>query len=94
MYLCPVAERRRRLLAIDWVQDATVSRFWPNKLAVRIRERNPVAFVQRMAQDGSTVYGLVDAEGVMLDPQRASRLSLPVLSGMPWKEHESARKDQ
>jgi cell division protein FtsQ len=94
VYLCPVAERRRRLLAIDWVQDATVSRFWPNKLAVRIRERVPVAFVQRMAQDGSTVYGLVDAEGVMLDPQRASKLLLPVLSGMPWKEHESARRDR
>jgi len=32
-----LAERRRRLLAIDWVRDASVSRVWPNRLLVRIR---------------------------------------------------------
>ncbi len=33
----PLDERRRRLLAIDWVEDASVSRVWPDRLAVRIR---------------------------------------------------------
>ena len=44
--LTPLAERRRRLLAVDWVEDAIVSRVWPNRLWVRIRERVPVAFVK------------------------------------------------
>src|SRR6202041_2288758 len=38
-------ERRRRLLAIDWIEDASVARIWPNRLIVRVRERQPVAFV-------------------------------------------------
>src|SRR5690349_19749234 len=38
IYLMPLAERRRRLLAIDWVQDASVSRLWPNRVLVRIVE--------------------------------------------------------
>ena len=45
IFSVPLAERRRRLLAIDWVEDASVSRIWPDRLLVRIRERKPVAFV-------------------------------------------------
>ena len=41
----PLDERRRRLLAIDWVEDASVARIWPDRLIVRMRERRPVAFV-------------------------------------------------
>ena len=50
----PLDERRRRLLGIDWVEDASVSRIWPDRLVVRIRERKPVAFVlfrSRLAAD-------------------------------------------
>ena len=46
VYLCPISQRREQLLAIDWVEEATVSRIWPNRLSVAIRERKPVAFVQ------------------------------------------------
>ena len=45
IFSVPLAERRRRLLAIDWVEDASVSRVWPDRLVIRIRERRPVAFV-------------------------------------------------
>src|SRR5689334_21414817 len=45
IFLTPLAERRRRLLAIDWVQEASISRIWPDRLMVRIRERKPIAFV-------------------------------------------------
>lgn len=94
IYLCPIAERRRRLLAIDWVRDATVSRVWPNRIAVRITERKPVAFVQLPAADGTMFYRLVDADGVMLNPQRVSKLSLPVLTGVSDKTSETVRRDQ
>ena len=43
----PLAERRRRLLGIDWVEDASVSRVWPNRLMVRIRERRQHRFAHR-----------------------------------------------
>jgi cell division protein FtsQ len=94
VYLCPIRERRRRLLAIDWVKDATVSRIWPNQIVVRIIERQPVAFVQLPAPNGNTFYGLVDADGVMLDPGRTSQLSLPVLTGVPEKESEAVRRER
>ena len=39
VFSVPLDERRRRLLAIDWVEDAAVSRIWPDRLSVRIQER-------------------------------------------------------
>jgi cell division protein FtsQ len=82
----PLAERRRRLLAIDWVEDATVSRIWPDRLAVRIRERRPVAFVFF----GSGVL-LIDAHGVLLDPPAQAQFTFPVLSGVREDESEAQR---
>src|SRR5690349_20533364 len=38
VFAVPLGERRRRLMAIDWVEDAAVSRLWPNRLVVRITE--------------------------------------------------------
>jgi cell division protein FtsQ len=32
----PIDERRRKLLAVDWVEHASVSRIWPNRLVVRV----------------------------------------------------------
>src|SRR5437016_3508261 len=37
-FAVPLEERRRRLLGIDWVEDASVSRIWPDRVEVRIRE--------------------------------------------------------
>jgi cell division protein FtsQ len=78
VYLMNVSERRRALLAIDWVRDAAVSRRWPNRLDVRIVERVPVAFAVFPA-GGSK---LIDAEGVLLDPPPRATFDLPVLRGI------------
>ena len=32
LYLLPAAQRRRNLLAVDWVRNAAVSRIWPNRV--------------------------------------------------------------
>jgi cell division protein FtsQ len=85
----PLAERRRRLLGIDWVEDASVSRVWPDRLMVRIRERNPVAFVYL----GSSVE-LIDAEGVLLEPPPQASFSFPVLSGIREDSTEDARRER
>lgn len=86
------AERRRRLMAIDWVEDASVSRLWPNRIVVRITERKPVAFVNLPLAIGSTRVLLVDANGVLLEPPPQSRFSFPVLSGITEMEPEAHRR--
>ncbi|MFB3829095.1 MAG: cell division protein FtsQ/DivIB [Bryobacteraceae bacterium] len=86
VFAIPLDERRRRLLAVDWVQDASVSRVWPNRIAVRIAERLPVAFVNLSRPL------LVDAEGVLLEPPAQARFSFPVLSGITEAQGEPERR--
>lgn len=83
----PMAERRRRLLAIDWVENASISRLWPNRLLVRITERKPVAFVNM--PNGQ--YLLIDAAGVFLSPPAKMRFNLPVLSGVTEEQTDAER---
>src|SRR6185436_7718266 len=45
IFTIPIDERRRKLMAVDWVERASVSRIWPNRLVVRVWERKPVAYV-------------------------------------------------
>jgi cell division protein FtsQ len=94
VYLCPIEERRRRLLAVDWVRDAAVSRVWPNRIVVHLTERVPVAFVQTPGIDGTRFYSLADADGVLLDPQHAGQLALPVISGFPVQASEAVRGER
>lgn len=93
LYLCPIAERRRQLLAVSWVKEASVSRVWPNSLVVRIEERTPVAFVQ-FTSGGTTRWGLIDGQGVFLDPQRTIKFRLPVLTGMRMNDDEKLRLER
>ena len=93
IFAVPLAERRRRLLAVDWVEDAAVSRIWPDRLVVRIRERTPVAFVYFRAG-----VLLIDAHGVLLEPPSSmgtpERFSFPVLSGVREDEPEPVREER
>jgi len=88
VYEIPIAERRRRLLAVDWIEDATVSRVWPNRLIVRVHERKPVAFVNVPHES----VLLIDAEGVLLSPPPRANFELPVLSGVWLSQSEAERK--
>ena len=84
LYLVPIEERRLQLLAIDWVEEAAVSKVWPNTLRVQIRERAPVAFVRLApkAKDGMSRLALIDKDGHILRPRVAARFTLPVISGV------------
>jgi cell division protein FtsQ len=88
VFSVPLAERRRRLLAIDWVEEASVSRVWPDRLLVRIRERTPVAFV--IFRSGVL---LIDAQGVLLEPPAQAHFGFPVLSGVRENETEEQRRE-
>jgi cell division protein FtsQ len=89
VFALPLGERRRRLLAIDWVEDASVSRIWPDRLAVHVRERRPVAFV--MFRSG---WLLIDSQGVLLDPPARAQFTFPVLSGVREDESEAQRRER
>ncbi len=94
IFAVPLAERRRRLLAVDWVEDASVSRIWPNRLLVRVTERTPVAFVSLpLRGPGSPArFLLVDAQGVLLDPPLRSQFAFPVLTGLGEEQSDADRR--
>ena len=94
VFLCPLKERRLKLLGIDWVKEASISRLWPNRLVIRITERKPEAFVQMQAADGTMLLSLIDAEGVLLDPQRARSFRLPVLTGVARGQGDAGRRER
>jgi cell division protein FtsQ len=81
IFFVPIAERRRQLEQIPWIQEATVMRLLPDQIRVSIVERQPVAFVRHGQQ-----IGLVDANGVLLNmpPALLSKhhYSFPVLTGI------------
>ncbi len=88
LYLVPIQKRRQQLLEIDWVEDATVSKVWPNTLKVAIHERMPVAFV-RLApnhKDGMSRLALIDKDGYILRPRVAAQFTLPVIAGVREQE--------
>src|SRR5436305_1324039 len=84
LYLVSIQERRRQLLEIDWVEDATVSKVWPQTVKVRIQERTPVAFVHLRPNpaDGMSRFALIDRDGHILRPRVAAKFTLPVITGL------------
>jgi cell division protein FtsQ len=89
IFSVPIEERRRRLLAIDWVEDASVLRVWPDRLTVQVHERRPVAFV--FLRSGVL---LIDRQGVLLDPPSQAQFTFPVLSGVREDETDEQRRER
>ncbi len=95
IFALPLAERRRRLLAVDWVDDASVARVWPNRLQVTITERKPVAFVSipfHKSSGSAARFLLIDAQGVLLDPPPRAQFAFPVLTGLTEDQPEIERQ--
>lgn len=85
----PLEQRRRQLLDIDWVEDASVSRLWPDRVIVRLRERKPVAFV--LLHPG---VRLIDSYGVLLEQPPQSHFAFPVLSGIRLQDAPEIRRER
>jgi cell division protein FtsQ len=92
VFRIPLDERRRHLLAVDWVNNASILRVWPNRIVVTITERRPVAFA-KLPMAGTLRYriGLVDSDGVLLSLPPRVRFRLPVLSGIAEEQPEAER---
>lgn len=88
LFFVPLDERRMQLEKIPWVESATVMRLFPDRIAVDIAERTPVAFVQI----GPKIH-LIDAGGVVLGPSanRQAKFSFPVIHGITESEPLSTR---
>ncbi len=93
LYLFPTRERRLRLLGVDWVKEATVSRVWPNQVFVRIEEREPAAFVRLPPHraGGPARVALIDEHGVILEQPPRTRYDLPVVTGILEEQSEEVR---
>lgn len=88
VFFVPIDERRKQIERIPWVQSASVMRVLPNRIAVDIAERTPVAKVQI----GNKI-NLIDAGGVVLGApaSRQARFSFPVIHGITETEPLSSR---
>ena len=93
VFSMPLSERRRRLLAVDWVSTASISRVWPHGIAVTVTERTPVAFAKLpIASTSRYRFSLIDSDGVLLSIPPRVRFHLPVLSGVTEEQTEADRR--
>jgi cell division protein FtsQ len=91
IFFVPLAERRRQLEKIPWIEKATVMRLLPDQIRVSVVERQPVAFVRQGPQ-----IGLVDSSGVLLTMPAAlmaqRHYSFPVVTGIDSHDSLAQRK--
>ena len=94
LYLVPLQKRRQELMEIDWVENATVTKVWPDTIRAVIKERQPVAFVRlpRLARNSTWRLALIDRDGYILRPRVAAQFTLPVISGIKEDENIENRK--
>lgn len=88
IFFVPLAERRKQLQEIPWIESATVMRQLPNRLNVAVTERTPVAFVEINSH-----IALIDARGVVMEMPagQQANYSFPVVVGMTDAEPLSTR---
>jgi len=88
VFFVPLEERKKQLEEIPWVESATVMRILPNRLAIQLRERTPVAFVKIGPR-----ISLIDANGVVmgLSSGKTAAFSFPIIQGMTNDEPLSSR---
>lgn len=90
IYDVPLERRRQEILSLPWVENAFVSRGWPNRLRVQIEERQPVAFVRTR----SGALSLVDREGTLLPVPRKGKFPYPMLTGVNESQPAADRRQR
>lgn len=95
LYRLDPGERREALKNVEWVRDASVRRVWPNRVAVAIMEREPVAFLTVPAGPGRPLRPLlIDGDGALLTPRGMIPPDLPLVSGIRATDHPAIRRDR
>jgi cell division protein FtsQ len=93
IFFVPLAERKKQLQEIPWIESATVMRLFPNRLNIAVSERTPVAFVEINSH-----IALIDAHGVIMEmpagQSATSTYSFPVIVGMTDAEPLATRGER
>ena len=77
MPLVDIAGTRARLMRFGWIEDARVSRRWPDTLVVDVVERKPAAVWQHNQR-----LSLIDSSGVVLEEVKLDAMpDLPLVIG-------------
>lgn len=99
LYKLDTEERKRQIDALPWVKSSTVRRIWPNRIAVEIVERTPIAFIQSpsgvtgsMEHPVSYRPMLIDGDGEILGLKPQSASSLPLLRGVQPRDPVQQRR--
>jgi cell division protein FtsQ len=91
IFFVPLAERRKQLEQIPWIEHATVMRILPDQIRISVIERKPIAFLRQGSQ-----VGLVDANGVLLAEPPAMmaqhHYSFPVVTGIDSRDALPSRR--
>ena len=91
IFFVPLAERRKQLEQIPWIEHATVMRLLPDQIRITVVERKPIAFVR----EGSQV-ALIDSNGVVLTEPPAMmaqhHYSFPVVTGIDSHDPPATRR--
>jgi len=89
VFFIPLEQRKKQLEEIPWIESASLMRLLPNRIAVQVQERTPVAF----ARINGRIH-LVDAHGVIMEPTRKAHYSFPVIFGLSDSDPLSTRAVQ
>lgn len=89
VFFIPLEQRKKQLEEIPWIESASVMRLLPNRIAVEVQERTPVAF----ARISGRIH-LVDIHGVIMEPTRKAHYSFPVVFGLSDSDPISTRGAQ
>lgn len=99
LYELDPEKRRENLRTVEWVKDASVRRIWPNRVAVEIVERQPVAFIQVPSGASGSFENpvsyeprLIDEDGFILTVRGAIPKELPLLTGVRRDEDIEIRR--
>ncbi len=74
-----LSDIRSRLVQMSWVEDVSVRRQWPDRILVRVIEKQPVVYW------GSK--GVISSKGKLFEPENKLNIELPQLTG-PEGQHE------
>lgn len=92
LYMLPIHDRRLQLLSNRWIAEASVTRIWPNRIRVEVKERKPVAWLRSGEPAEGGAPTLIDGDGNFLPLERPGKFRLPVLSGVSEQQAPEDRK--
>ncbi len=87
MFGLNLAAESRRVERIPWVESATVTRVFPNRLVVSVVERKPLAFANVSGR-----LMLVDKSGVFLERPGKAVFDFPVVHGLDAAPNSAGRE--